>query len=195
MASKTVSEQGEIEVVGTAVFLDTGFLYLRRASTDSLVPNVLGVPGGHKEETDVSVRAAARRETHEEAGIELAESEFIELGTFRNSLKDSTGNVIAKLFAHGFLVVEPQLSLADVKMNPREHSEKLTFDMDTMWLLYNKFVGLRQDGAGKITMDESGFFPLDVDLIRNGFPLMAEIVNKKLTELSLSNEGKIKVLA
>jgi len=194
MTSKTISEKGERVVVGTAVYLNGGLLYLRRASTDSLAPNVLGVPGGHVEETDASPCAAARRETHEEAGIEVAESEFIELGAFGSAVKDSNGNVIARLFAHAFLVVAPQLSLDNIKINPEEHSEKLTFDMNTMYSLHNKFNGIHQEGAGNITIDESEFFPLDVDLIRKCFPTVLETVNKRLTKLSLSNEDKIKVL-
>lgn len=82
----------------------------------------MAFPGGHREEKDLDLRAAAIRETHEEIGLSLEEAEY--LGALDHQRAQPRGRTLDMLIApHVFITTQtsafqPNREVADVVWAP-----------------------------------------------------------------------------
>ena len=101
----------------------TEVLFIQRAERpDDPWSGQMAFPGGHREDSDISLLAAAMRETHEEIGLSLDNADY--LGALNHQQAQPRGRVLNMLIApHVFVTQDfpdftPNREVADIVWAP-----------------------------------------------------------------------------
>ncbi|MFZ1249614.1 MAG: NUDIX hydrolase [Candidatus Saccharimonadales bacterium] len=135
----TVQHDSETLAEGQQVFTACAFLWreengvkqvflARRASTKKFLPSVWELPGGHIDYGE-DMRVGLAREVMEEFGMQTHIGEVVDVFTYLNEVKKS--HSIEVIYFAQF--TSP---LADIQLNPEDHSEYRWFAEDELEQAY-----------------------------------------------------------
>lgn len=130
---KTIHDQG-LPHRDVHVWLTNGthLLQQQRRLDKSIMPGAWDISVGGHVGTDESYLQAAVRETREELGLDIETSRFIRIGRVATRLRFPGWNHAHNIVGDNFVVVERDLAITDLRLQPEEVMGARWYDIDQL---------------------------------------------------------------
>lgn len=130
---QTIHDQGLLHRdVHVWVTNGTDLLQQRRRLDKSIMPGAWDISVGGHVGAGESYLESAIRETHEELGLDLPASRFVRIGRVATQLKFPGWSHAHNIVGDNFVVVERDLTLADLSLQAEEVMDARWYDIDQL---------------------------------------------------------------